>query len=343
MPATRETFGSLPDGRTVERYTLRNPGGVQVQLITYGAIITSVTTPDREGNPDEITLGFDTLDEYLGPHPFFGATVGRVANRIGGARFTLDGVEYHVPKLRPDFDWALHGGVRGFDKVLWDAAPIEREGASGVVMSYRSADGEEGFPGNVVTAVTYMLGDDDTFWIEFEAATDKATPINLANHTYWNLAGAGSGDVLDHTLEVNAPNYLPADDTDMVTGEIAPVKGTAFDFTKPRQIGEKFAGIDHCFALRGNSGDLAHAATVHDPASGRTMTVETTQPGVQVYTANHLQTTRGANGRVFEQYGGLCLETQGFPDAVNRPTFPNSILRPGQTYRQVTAHRFTVE
>lgn len=343
MPIKSDPFGKLPDGRTVERYTLRSAGRAAVSVMTYGAIITSVTLPDREGKPDEITLGFDTLDEYLAGHPYFGAIVGRVANRIKDGQFTLDGVRYQVPKLDPSHGWSLHGGARGFDKVLWDAAPIERDDACGVVMSYRSADGEEGFPGNLVAAVTYMLDDRDALWIEIEAASDKPTPINIANHAYWNLAGAGSGDVLDHALQLSADQYLPADDTDLVTGEVRDVAGTPMDFRTARRIGDGFAGLDHCFILRGEAGDMKHAATLRDPASGRTMTVETTQPGVQVYAANHLPPTRGAGGRTFAQYGAMCLETQGYPDAVNQPHFPSVIVRPGESYRHSTVHRLSVE
>ncbi len=347
-------FGQLPDGRTVEKFTLTNAHGIEVQVITYGGIITSIRTPDRAGRLDDIVLGFDSLAGYLKNVPYFGAIVGRYANRIRNAQFTLDGTTYHLAKNIGEN--TLHGGVRGFDKVLWTAEPFQTDSGSGVTLQYTSRDGEEGYPGTLVTRVTYTLTPRDELVVDYEATTDKATPLNLSQHTYWNLHGTavGGGTILDHVLTLDASAFTPVDSAVIPTGEIAPVARTPLDFRTATRIGDRIGqdneqlrfgrGYDHNWVLDRPSGSgLAHAARVVEPTSGRTLDVSTTEPGVQFYAGNFLDgTIKGKGGHVYAHRSGLCLETQHFPDSPSHPNFPSTILRPGATYRSRTVFAFGV-
>jgi aldose 1-epimerase len=342
---TRAQFGKMPDGTTVELYTLTSGNGMTVKVITYGAIVTSIDVPDKSGKTGDVALGFDNLARYLGTHPYFGATVGRVGNRIARGRFTLDGVEYKLAVNNgPNH---LHGGIRGFDKVLWKAVQVPG-GMPSVKFSYLSRDGEEGYPGNLSATVTFSVTPANELKIEYTATTDKATPVNLTNHSYFNLAGAGNGDILGHLMMLNADRYTPVDDTLIPTGEIAPVTGTPMDFTKPTAIGARIShvkgGYDHNYVLNGGgSASPMLAARVKEPKSGRVMEVRTTQPGVQFYTGNFLDGTVSGVGGVYRKHYGFCLETQHFPDSVHHPDFPSAILRPGDTYHTVTVYRFLTE
>jgi aldose 1-epimerase len=345
----KEAFGTMADGKTVDLYTLTNTHGIEVRVMTYGGIIVSVKTPDISGHFADITLGFDSLTTYLTKNPFFGALVGRYGNRIGGAKFTLDGKEYDLPKN--DGPNTLHGGRKGFDKVLWQGHSFEKAGAVGVVLTYTSADGEEGFPGTLRTTVTYTLDDKDEFSLDYHATTDKATTLNLTNHTYFNLDGEGSGSILDEELMLNADHFTPIDSTLIPTGQIASVKGTALDFTKPTAIGARIAdkseqmvfgkGYDHNFVINRTGPGLVLAARVYDPKSGRVLEVDTTQPAVQFYSCNMLADTTGKHGHIYKKRDALCLETQHYPDSPNKPSFPSSILRPGQTYHETTVWKFS--
>ncbi len=349
---TREAFGHLADGRAVELFTLTNANGVEVRAMTYGAIITVLRTPDRSGLLDDIVLGFDSLSGYLSDPPYFGAVVGRYANRIARGQFTLDGAGYQL--ARNNGPNSLHGGVRGFDKVLWSGEPFRSDSGAGVTFRYVSADGEEGYPGALSVRVTYTLTPVDALEVAYEATTTKATPVNLSQHTYWNLHGGGRGDILDHVLTLDAAAFTPVDAELIPTGDIAPVASTPFDFRTPAAIGARIAqpndqlrhgrGYDHNWVLdRGGSSALSHAARVIDPSSGRTLDVSTTEPGVQFYSGNFLDgTIVGKTGRVYPHRAGLCLETQHFPDSPNRSNFPTTILRPGETYRSRTVFAFGV-
>lgn len=343
MTMETSNFGRTGSGQDVTLYTLRNSHGVTVKLIDYGAIIVSVETPDRNGHVTNITLGFPDLAGYLGRHPYFGATVGRYANRIARATFTLDGRTYRLAANNGANH--LHGGLVGFDKVMWQASPIRTPSEVGVRFHRVSPDGEEGYPGNLEVEADYVLTDKDELRVEFRARTDQPTPVNLTNHAYWNLSG--SGTILDHELLLAADHYLPVDEGLIPTGELRPVAGTPMDFTRPKTIGADIArlapavGYDHCYVLRNQDSSLALAARVRDPRSGRVLEILTTQPGIQLYTGNFLDGSPQNGG--FSRYQGLCLETQHYPDSPNRPEFPSTILRPGQTYRQVTVHRFGVE
>ena len=349
---TRTSFGQLPDGRTVDQFTLTNTHGVEVRVITYGAIVTSVRTPDRSGRLDDIVLGFDSLAGYLKNTPYFGAIVGRYANRIRNAQFTLDGTTYHLAKNIGEN--TLHGGVRGFDKVLWTGEPFQTDSGAGVTLQYTSRDGEEGYPGTLVTRVTYTLTPRDELVVDYEATTDKATPLNLSQHTYWNLHGTTGGTILDHVLTLDASAFTPVDSAVIPTGEIASVAGTPLDFRTATRIGDRIGqdntqlrfgrGYDHNWVLdRPGGSGLVHAAHVLEPGSGRTLDVSTTEPGVQFYAGNFLDgTVKGKGGRVYAHRSGLCLETQHFPDSPNHANFPTTILRPGATYRSRTVFRFGV-
>lgn len=342
---TRAPFGQLPDGRPVELFTLMNKHGVEVRAMTYGAIITSIRTPDRRGAPADIVLGFDSLSGYLAGSPYFGAVVGRYANRIAGGRFTLDGVTYRL--ARNNGPNSLHGGVRGFDKVLWTAQPFQTDSTAGVVFQYESRDGEEGYPGAVRVQVAYTLTDGNELEIAYDATADKATPINLSQHTYWNLHGDGQGDILDHVLTLNASAYTPVDSTLIPTGQIATVDGTPFDFRRATAIGPRInaeheqlrfgRGYDHNWVLDGNS-----AARLEDPTTGRRLDIRTTEPGIQFYSGNFLDgTLKGKHGRAYGHRTGLCLETQHFPDSPNHANFPSTILRPGERYQSRTTIAFS--
>jgi aldose 1-epimerase len=344
MQIHEQDWGTLPDGGTARLFTFTNRNGMVVKVTTYGGIITELLVPDRSGDAGNVVLGFDQLDAYLKVHPYFGAITGRVANRIAKGRFTLDGKEYVLAVNNgPNH---LHGGIKGFDKVLWEAAPVQQSEA-GVELSYFSEDGEEGYPGNLSVKVTYSLTEENELRIDYAATTDQTTPVNLTNHSYFNLAGAG--DILGHEMFIAADRYTPVNDELIPTGEIAPVPGTPLDFTRPEKIGSRIhelrtnpPGYDHNFVLNSGGGTFALAARVHEPSTGRVMEVFTTEPGVQLYTGNFLDgTLTGVGGRVYARHSGFCLETQHFPDAVNQPDFPSILLRPGETYRTKTSFRFS--
>jgi len=348
---SRRVFGRLPspDGRPVEEFTLTNAHGLEVRAINYGAIITVIRTPDRSRKLADIVFGFDSLQGYLEHSPYFGAIVGRFANRVAQGQFTLDGVTYHL--ARNDGPNSLHGGLRGFDKVVWTAEPLQSDSGAGVAFHYRSPDSEEGYPGTVDVVVTYTLTARDELVVDYTATTDKATPINLSQHTYWNLHGDGQGDILDHVLTLDASAYTPVDSTLIPTGEIAAVAGTPFDFRSPTAIGARIEqpnkqlrfgkGYDHNWVLDRPAGDLVRAARVVDSTSGRTLEISTTEPGIQVYSGNFLDgTVTGKHGVVYRHRAALCLETQHFPDSPNHPNFPSTILRPGEMYRSRTVFSF---
>jgi aldose 1-epimerase len=342
-------FGETPDGQPVRRYTLRNRRGVTVRAIDYGGIVTSIETPDRDGCLADIVLGFDALEPYLTGTAYFGALIGRYGNRIARGRFTLDGATYRL--ATNDGPNHLHGGVRGFDKLVWDVEPFERDDGCGLVLRYVSPDGEEGYPGTLVTTVTYTLTDEDELILDYHASTDRATPVNLTHHSYFNLAGAGSGDVLGQELTIAASAFTPVDASLIPTGEIRQVAGTPFDFRVPTPVGARIdaddtqisigCGYDHNFVLDRNGDGLALAARLVDPVSGRTLEIHTTEPGLHLHSGNFLDgSRRGRDGRPYGRRSGLCLEIQHFPDSPNHPGFPSTILRPGETLCARTAHVF---
>ena len=345
---TSERFGTMPDGAQVDVYTLKNAIGMEVMAIGYGAIITSLKVPDRSGNLADVVLGFENLDGYLKGHPYFGAIVGRYGNRIGKGQFTLVGKTYSLAKNNgPNH---LHGGVTGFDKVVWTAAV---SGQNAVTFTRTSPDGEEGYPGNLSTKVTYTLTDRNELIVDYHATTDKATPVNLTQHSYFNLAGDGAGDILGHEVTINADRYTPVDDTLIPTGELAGVEGTPFDFRKPTAIGARInadhpqlkagKGYDHNWVLNRSGGSLQLAARVVEPKTGRTLEVSTEEPGVQFYTGNFLDgSLTGKGGHVYAHRTGFCLETQHYPDSPNQPNFPSTILQPGQEYKTQTVFMFGV-
>jgi aldose 1-epimerase len=345
----REPFGKMPDGKAVERFTLTNANRVELKAINYGGIITSLRVPDRSGRLDDIVLGFDSLESYLKDHPFFGAIIGRYGNRIAKGAFTLDGQTYELAANNgPNH---LHGGNKGFDKVLWTAEPVA--GSNAIAFSRTSPDGEEGYPGNLRVQVTYTLTDANELIVDYRATTDKATPVNLTQHSYFNLAGQASGDILGHQLMLNADRYTPVDDTLIPTGELAPVDGTPFDFRKPTAIGARIdqadaqlkngKGYDHNWVLNRTGSGRQLAARVIEPKSGRTMEIATTEPGIQFYSGNFLDgKLTGKAGAVYTHRTGFCLETQHYPDSPNQPKFPSTILRPGSEYRTSTVFTFGV-
>jgi aldose 1-epimerase len=348
MSVKQEPFGMLPDGTPIAIFTLTNKNGITARIMTYGAILVSLRLPDRNGRFADVVLGFDDLAGYLGTHPYFGAIVGRYANRIAKGRFTLNGATYTLAQNNNGN--SLHGGLRGFDKVVWKAEPVRGAGESGVKLTYLSKDMEEGYPGNLAVTIVYTLTDADELRISYEAVTDKATPVNLTNHTYWNLAGQGKGDILGHVLEIEADRFTAVDSAANLipTGELADVKGTPLDFTAPHAIGERIAnvegGYDHNFVLRSGGGKLALAARVLEPTTGRVLEVFTDQPGIQFYTGNFLDgTVKGKGGVGYGKHFGFCLETQHFPDSPNQPNFPSTILEPGKKYATVTVHKFLVK
>lgn len=346
MTVTKKPFGLLSDGTEVERFVVENSAGIVIEAISYGATLTSCRLPDRSGSVGEVTLGFETLEAYLADHPFFGATIGRFANRISNARFTLDGKQYDLTKNHGAHQ--LHGGSRGFNRVAWEAEAFGNPENAGVIFSRRSPDGEEGYPGNLDIRVTFTLTEDGELSFEYEAVTDQPTVVNLTNHSYWNLAGEKAGSVSEHEVRLNCDFFLPTDNDSIPTGEISPVEGTPMDFTSGKTVGRDWRqvrgasdavfGYDHCFVVRGEGRRALGSVT--DPATGRAMDIETTQPGVQFYTGNLLQGRIGRGERKLSAHDALCLETQAFPDAPNKPQFPSAILRPGETYRHTTTHRF---
>ena len=344
MNIEKEYFGQTRDGEPVHRYLIEGQQGASVALIDFGAIVQSVRMPDRDGGVDEISLGFDSLRGYLDEHPYFGATVGRYANRIDSGSFELGGQAFTLAvNNSPNH---LHGGLRGFDKALWSGDAVQAETECGVCFKLTSPDGEEGYPGELQVSVLYMLNADNRLTISYEANTSRPTPVNLTNHTYWNLSGAGSGNILGHQLSIVADRYLPVDESLIPTGELSFVEGGAMDFRNPLEIGSRFdsveGGYDHCFVLGDSVSEVPRpAAILRDPASGRSMRVSTTEPGIQLYTGNFLDGLKGAGGKTFDRHGALCLEAQHFPDSPNQESFPSTILNPGDTYRQVTVHEFS--
>jgi aldose 1-epimerase len=350
----QKPFGQLPDGRVVTLYTLTGSHGFAVEVMNYGSTIVSIRTPDRSGKLADVALGFSNLRDYLEKSPFFGAVVGRFANRIAHAKFTLGGKEYalaanNTPGGMP---CSLHGGNVGFDKVLWQAETSQVDGRPALRLSYLSKDGEEGFPGNLKVLVLYSIGKDNGLRIDYEATTDAPTIVNLSNHSYFNLKGEGEGDILGHVLTFRAKHYTPVDKGLIPTGEIATVKGTPFDFTKPRRIGERVeandeqlkygGGYDHNWVLDRKGTGLELAATVYEPTSGRVMEILTTEPGLQFYSGNFLDgTIVGKSGKPYVHRSSVVLETQHYPDSINHPKFPSTVLRPGETFRSSTVFRFS--
>ena len=340
----QDSFGTTSDGRGVERYTLTNRNGVTARVITLGATLVELHVPDRDGELADVVLGFDSVGAYEANVPHFGTTTGRVANRIALGRFTLDGVDYELAINGPPHH--LHGGHVGFGKVLWTGAPLDLADGPAVRFGYDSPDGDEGYPGRLAATVVYTLTHDNALRIQYEATTSKPTLVNLTNHSYFNLAGAGSGTISEHVLTLHSDLYAAPDETGLPTGEILSVAGTPLDFREPASVGSRLGqvghGFDHNYVLRRPGGDRPELfAEVHHPGTGRVMQVLTTEPGVQFYTGNFLDGIPGKGGAVHEQYGALCLETQHFPDAVNKPHFPPVILRPGAVYRQITEHHFS--
>jgi aldose 1-epimerase len=351
MNATSRPFGKTKTGEAVELYTLANARGMEATIMTYGGILVSLRAPDRNGKLEDVVLGFDTLDSYLAdpPPPYFGALIGRYGNRIAKARFTLDGVEYKLAQNNgPNH---LHGGIRGFDKVVWKArTPAPRT----LELTYLSKDGEEGYPGNLTTTVTYTVTDNNELKLDYSATTDKDTVLNLTNHSYFNLAGRGESDILGHKLMIDADRFLPTDAGQIPTGEMRSVEGTPFDFRQPRVIGERIdaadeqlklgGGYDHCYVLNARGAVPTLAARVSEPKSGRVMEVLTTQPGVQIYTGNKLDGRfQGKGGKPYPRRSGLCLETQHFPDSPHQPKFPPVVLKPGASFQSTTVYRFLSE
>lgn len=345
MKVTKSEFGQLPDGTMADLYTLTNNKGMTVKVTNYGGIITHILVPDRSGTIGDVALGFDDLAGYTGGHPFFGAIAGRYANRIANGKFVLNGVEYSLAQNNGVNH--LHGGKVGFDKKLWTAEPIRSKTGVGVKLRYVSKDMEEGYPGTLTSIVTYELTDKNEIKMSYEATTDKDTILNLTNHTYFNLAGHDSGNVLGHQMVFYADAFTPVDDGLIPTGEIKAVKGTPWDFTTPRTIGERIAqvpgGYDHNHVLRNQSGKLALAVKVVEPKTGRVMDVYTTQPGVQFYTGNFLDGSVKGKGASYGKHAGFCLETQHYPDSPNKPQFPSVVLKPGQVYRQTTVYQFSTQ
>lgn len=343
----KSNFGTLEDGTVIEAFTLRNARGAMAKVITYGATLTELWVPDKNGKLGDVVFGFDGLKGYLGSHPYFGSTVGRYANRIAKGKFTLDGKEYTLAiNNGPN---SLHGGKIGFDRRVWKAEPLREPSAAAVRFTYLSPDGEENYPGNLSVSVTYTLTDENALKLDYSAKTGKATPVNLTNHSYFNLAGSG-GDILGNVLYLNADRFTPVDSTLIPTGEIRPVKGTPLDFTKPTPIGAHIAeikdigGYDHNFVINGEPGKLRLAARVSEPTSGRQMEVWTTEPGVQFYSSIGLDgTIVGKGGITYKKYGALCLETQHYPDSPNHPNFPSTIVRPGESFHSETIYKFSAK
>jgi aldose 1-epimerase len=345
-------FGKMADGREVDVYTLTNRNGVEVKITNYGATVVSLKVPDRKGKLDDVVLGYNTYNGYLGNSPYIGAIVGRYANRIAKGRFTLNGVEYKLAVNNGENH--LHGGTLGFDQVLWEAKPSKARNGMGLTLSYLSRNGEEGYPGNLSVRVVYTLTNSNDLRVDYYATTDKDTLVNLTQHSYFNLSGQGNGEILGHRLMINADRFTPTDTGSIPTGELRSVKGTPFDFTTSTPIGARInqadeqlgfgKGYDHNFVLNGKWGTLRQAARVLDPTTGRVLEVWTTEPGLQLYTGNFLDGSKvGKGGMVYKKHYGFCLETQHFPDSPNEPNFPSAILRRGENYRTTTIYRFSVQ
>lgn len=345
----REDFGRTPDGREVSLYTLTNRRGAEAKIITYGGTIVSLKVPDRRGRVGDVVLGFDDLEGYVAQDFYIGSIIGRYANRIANARFRLSGVEYKLAANNGAHN--LHGGPRGFDKAVWEARPLASRAGASLELTYLSRDGEEGFPGNLSARVVYTLTDANELRVDYTATTDRDTVVNLTQHSYFNLAGEGAGDILDHRLRIYARHFTPTDSTSIPTGRLRPVRATPFDFLSPARVGAridaddeqlKFGnGYDHNFVVNGRAGVLRKAAEVYEPTTGRVMEVWTTEPGVQFYTGNYLAVERGKNGKPYPRRTGFCLETQHYPDSPNQPAFPSAVLRKGGRYRTTTVYKFS--
>ena len=347
----KRAFGKTGDGRQVDLYVLTNKNGIEADITNFGAAVVSLKVPDRHGKTDDVVLGYDDLDGYLHDKSYFGATVGRYANRIAHGKFTLNGTTYTLAKN--DRENHLHGGVRGFNKVVWEAKDVSTAGAAALQLNYLSKDGEEGYPGNLSVQVTYTLTNNNELKIDYAATTDKDTVLNLTHHSYFNLAGQGKGDILQHQLLLHASRFTPVDATLIPTGEIRSVKGTPLDFASATAIGSRIGqddeqlklghGYDHNFVLDGGTeGAPVLAAQVYEPSSGRVMEVWTTQPGVQFYSGNFLDDTiRGKSGSTYRRRAAFCLETQHFPDSPNKPNFPSTILKPGSQFKSSTTYKFS--
>ena len=340
-------FGTTPDGRSVVLFTLVNAGGVEARIMSYGGALVSLRVPDRNGRLGDVTLGFDDLGGYLGAKGYLGALIGRYANRIGKARFSLGGVDY--PLAANEGENHLHGGLIGFDKVIWDATPA----GSKLLLRHLSKDGDEGYPGNLSVEVGYTLRDDDALEIEYSVTTDRDTVVNLTNHAYFNLAGQGQGDILGHLATIDADEFVAIDAELIPTGAIRPVGGTPFDFTRETAIGARIdgddeqlvngLGYDHTWVIRGAAGQLRRAARIHEPKTGRVLEVLTTEPGLQFYTGNFLDGIRGKGGAAYDRRSAFCLETQHYADSPNQPSFPTTTLRAGARYHSVTVYWFSTE
>jgi aldose 1-epimerase len=352
MSVSKKELGKNDDGKTYYLFTLTSSSGMKAEIINYGGIIASLHVPDKHGNIVDVVLGLDSLEDYLKGHPYFGAIIGRYGNRIGGAKFKLDDKEYVIAANNGKNH--LHGGKKGFDNVVWDAREIKSERGAGVELSYLSKDGEEGYPGNLDVRVVYTLTKDNELKIEYSAETDKSTIVNLTNHSYFNLAGHGEGDILDHEIMINADSFTVVDKEIIPTGEIAGVKGTPLDFTEPTVIGKRInqdheqlvlgKGYDHNWVINREGPGLVLAARVREPCSGRIMEVLTTEPGIQFYSGNFLAGKRKSKkGRIYEHRYGFCLETQHFPDSPNKPDFPSTRLNPGEKYNSTTIYRFIIK
>lgn len=346
----KKAFGATPDGKTADLYVLTNKNGMEVSITNYGGIVVSVKVPDRQGKLGDVVLGFDTLDGYVADKSYFGALIGRYGNRIGGAKFSIDGATYTLAKNNGEN--VLHGGIIGFNKMLWEAGDVSKGDEPALELKYTSKDGEEGFPGNLMTTVVYTLTNKNELKIEYSATTDKKTVVNLTNHSYFNLAGPGSGDVLKYVLQLHADKFTPVDSGLIPTGELRSVEGTPFDFRKPKAIGARIdaddeqiklgRGYDHNFVLtKEKQSGPTLAARVEEPKTGRVLEVWTTEPAVQFYTANFLDgTVHGKGGIAYGRRTAFCLETQHFPDSPNKPSFPSTLLSPGQRYHTITIYRF---
>jgi aldose 1-epimerase len=341
-------FGKMPDGTVVESFTLYNSRGASAKVITYGATLTELHVPDKNGKMGDVVLGFDNLEGYLGQHPYFGGTIGRYGNRIAKGKFTLDGKEYQL--FLNNGPNSLHGGQVGFNRRVWKAEELKDKDGAAVRFSYSSKDGEENYPGNLNVSVTYTLTNTDELKLQYSAETDKDTVLNITNHSYFNLSGTDTGTILKYILYINADKYTPVDSTLIPTGELASVVGTPLDFLKPTEIGARIAeikeigGYDHNYVLNGKAGTLRVAARVTDPESGREMEVLTTEPGVQFYSSIGLSgSIKGKGGVGYEKYGAICLETQHFPDSPNRPNFPSTELKPGTKFHSETIYKFSAK
>jgi aldose 1-epimerase len=339
------------DGQSIAIYTLTNRSGAEARITTYGGIVVSLKVPDRKGKLEDIVLGFDSLDEYVkGNSAYFGALIGRYGNRIGKGSFSLNGVEYKLAVNNGENH--LHGGIKGFDKVVWTATDPKVSSGASLILEYLSHDGEEGYPGALRVTVTYTLTDKNELKIDYLATTTKDTVVNLTHHSYFNLAGQGNGDILSHQVMINADRFTPVDSGLIPTGELKLVKGTPFDFSQPAAIGSRIndadeqlkfgKGYDHNFVLNGQMGTLRQAATVFEQTSGRVMEVWTTEPGIQFYTGNFLDGKPGKGGKPYEFRYGFCLETQHYPDSPNKPDFPTTVLRKGGKYQSTTIYKFSV-